>query len=432
MRFLRTFIIGGILVLVAFTGCLTAPSDRVLPTTSTLEKAGLLPDPDPVSAALEFRPSLDVLNPCADCYEPAIAIDPWVRVFTAANNLGGIGVSLDGGQTVHVQPVPPPASPLDFTGYPGGASDDVVQVAPWGTLYYTELWSDGGGIAGAGVHVASTDDAGTTWKTNVFVQLRTQPGSRAIISDRQWLAFEEPNTVHLIFNGLVSLLIYDMVSHDGGATFADPVVVAHPIDHSYPSPEGLPFVDPDGYIVVPYWTDPLPPESAAVSVTAQGVGLSFSNDGGQTWRASKVYQHGGTEGSSGGAWPAATFLANGTWVAGWDTRDDRLWLSFSEDKGASWSDPLVIRAETTQGTSHPWLKGRADGGLDVLWFSRNETGPVVRLGRLDPGGGFLAIQIDDQGGGNSDYPFFDHTADGRVAVAYMRGPNLLRVAFTNR
>jgi hypothetical protein len=417
---------------VALSGCLSQPLDGALPTSSLVQRAGLLPEPDPSSVPLGFRPSVDVLNPCTDCFEPAIAVDPLGRVFTAANNHGGIGVSLDGGQTFTVTPVPPPASPLDGTGYPDGASDDVVQVAPWGTLFYTELWSDGGGIAGAGVHVASTDDAGATWKTNTFVQLRTQPGSRAIISDRQWLAFEEPETVHLIFNGLVSLLIYDMVSNDGGATFADPVIVAQPADHSYPSPEGLPFVDPDGYIVVPYWTDPLPPESAQVSVTAQGVGVSFSKDHGATWQASKVFKHAGTQGSSGGAWPAATVLANGTWVAGWDTRDDRMWLSFSEDKGATWSAPTVFGAAITMGTSHPWLKGRSDGGLDVVWFSRNETGQVVRLGRLDVDGLFTTIQIDDQGGGNSDYPFFDHTVDGRVAVAYMRGANLLRAAITNR
>jgi hypothetical protein len=371
-------------------------------------------DPVPASDAAGaggFGPAYNVSAACTGCYEPAIAADAEGRLFVTAARLGGVAVSDDGGATWHLKPVP---APDDITGSGGGASDDVVQVAPWGTLFYSQMWSDLGGLAGAGLHVAGSDDGGETWPINTFIHLREGIVNPAAASDRQWLAFEGDSTVHLLYNCQASAIICNQRSDDGGRTFATtPTIVMTPADHSFPSPEGMPFIDDGGHYVVPYYADP----RADTSTGARSIKVAISQNSGATWRHSTVYTFPGLqEGTAGGGWPHATFLADGSWVAGWSSGGS-MYLARSSDKGASWSAPELLAPPETGGGGRPWLFGGLFAGqsdnVDAVWFGDGH----VNWAHLPPLGSPSYSRL--AGGGSSDYPYFTYLADGRVATAYL-------------
>jgi hypothetical protein len=361
--------------------------------------------------------------PCPGCFEPAAAVDAQGRVFAAAHRLGGVAVSADGGETFVVKPVPPPASPSPRG---GGASDDEIQVAPWGSVYYTELWSDGGGVAGAGVHVAASDDGGDSWPVNVFVQAREMPTSLAFTSDRQWLAFDGDATVYLVWNCAASLVICSLRSDDRGATWGTVVPVVTFAEHSFPSPAGFPAVGPDGTLLIPYFSDP----RADGQVGARSVRVASSTDGAQSFRQSTAYTAPMDGGSTGGGWPEATILADGSWVASWSDETDTMWVAVSRDKGASWdADPVDQSLTGGPVFGHPFLRPRAAGGFDAVWFGADN----VTAGRFDGGGALVELAVvPAAGGGHSDYPFFDHGPDGSIAVPFVTPDgNGLRIAFSS-
>lgn len=381
---------------------------------------------DDPAAAFAFLPSTMIEAACSGCYEPAIAVDQAGRIFaTGGANFEKIGVSVDDGLTFTVKPAPTPPGPLP-TGFEGSSGDDVVQVSPWGWLYYSRLWSDTGGIAAGGLHLAASDDGGDTWLMNQFMQLRTDPTSRSFTADRQWYAFHGNETVYLLFNCGASAAICMRRSDDRGMTWGPPVDVVTPVDHTFPSPAGFPAVGPDGTIVVAYFGDPRPDTSTG----ARSIKVAASSDGGRSFRQSTAFTHGLMEGTSGGGWPEATILADGSWVAGWSTSDDRLWLAVSTDAGVTWADPVVYSPEQTGGSSHPWLRPNVDGGFDAVWFG---SGPSVQAGRFDSNATMVArTNVTEEGGGQSDYSFFDHTPDGRIVVAYLTPSDDFRFAVTNR
>ena len=90
------------------------------------------PAQDGGAGTLAFLPPTDVKTDCEDCYEPAVAADPQGRIYVAAWRVGGVAVSDDGGATFTVSEIPEPASPTPGTA--GGTSDDIVDIAPWGSL----------------------------------------------------------------------------------------------------------------------------------------------------------------------------------------------------------------------------------------------------------------------------------------------------------
>ena len=69
---------------------------------------------------------------------------------------------------------------------------------------------------------------------------------------------------------------------------------------------------------------------------------------------------------------------------------------------------------------------RADGGFDAVWFGSDH----VVLGRFTADLEPTFVTMAEEGGGGSDYSYFDHTPDGRVAVAYVRPDGTLALAIT--
>lgn len=415
---MRAFPLLLVVALVGWSGCLDDSDAGV-----DVDDAGV-----DRTTPLALLPGTLVSEPCDErgCFEPAVAVDQQGRIFaiSSSGRMDGVAVSTDGGATFTLKPWPGLGNPLPVD-ESGSAGDDVVQVAPWGTMYMTRLFSDTGGIAGGGIHLVASDDAGDTWTLNQFIQVREMPLSRSFTADRQWLAFAGESTVYLVFNCGASALICLMRSDDRGTSWSPSTNVVTPLDHTFPSPAGFPAVGPDGTLVVAYFGDPRPDASTG----ARSIKVAASMDGGQTFYQSTAFTHPLDQGTAGGGWPEATILADGTWVAGWSTSDDRLWFATSEDQGASWSDPLVLTPDVTGGASHPWLRPRADGGFDAVWFGQ---GPSVVLGRFTSSLDFELATLAEEGGGNSDYSYFDHTADGRVAVAFVRPDGSLALTLSNR
>jgi hypothetical protein len=405
-----------VLLLASWSGCL----DDAAPAAD---------DGDEPLPPLAFLPSTHAAECRGDgCFEPAVTVDLQGRVYAigSSGRMGGVAVSTDGGATFAMKPWPALPNPLPgIEGEAGSAGDDVVQASPWGTVYMTRLYSDTGGILGGGIHLAATEDGGDTWSLNRFVQVREMPTSRSFTADRQWLAFDGDATVYLLFNCGASAAICLMRSDDRGQTWGAATDVVLPADHTFPSPMGFPAVGPDGEIVAAYFGDPRPDASTG----ARSIKVAASFDGGRTFRQSTAYTHPLDEGTAGGGWPEATVLADGTWVAGWSTSDDRLWFVTSSDQGSTWSDPLVLGPDTTGGASHPWLRPREEGGFDAVWFGQ---GPSVVLGRFAPDLSFQLATLAEEGGGNSDYAYFDHAPDGRVAVAFVAPDGTLRVTLSDR
>lgn len=399
------------LLLTGLSGCLASPGDA--------------PSAPGGPAAFAFGAPTTIVAACDGCYEPAVAVDGQGRVFaTGGSGFSTIAVSLDEGATFTAKPAPTPPQALPL-GTEGSSGDDVVQVSPWGWLYYSRLWSDTGGIAAGGLHLAASDDAGDTWRINQFMQVRTDPLSRSFTADRQWFAFDGDQTVYLLFNCGASATICVRRSDDRGETWGMPVDVVLPVDHTFPSPAGFPAVGPDGTLLVAYFGD----ARIDSSTGARSIKVASSFDAGATWRQSTAYTHPGLqEGTSGGGWPEATILADGTWVAGWSSSDDVLHFTTSVDEGATWSGPVSYTPDQTGGASHPWLRPRPDGGFDAVWFG---SGPTVQAGRFDGQATLLErATVAEEGGGQSDYAFFDHTPDGRVAVAYLTPDGDFRYAAT--
>jgi hypothetical protein len=375
---------------------------------------------------LRFEAPTNVSAPCPRCYEPAIGSDARGHLFVAAHRLGGVGVSTDQGRTWTKTPaIPKPSSPMSPDGDPG---DDVVQVAPWGMVYYTRLWSDGGGAAGAGVQVLSSDNEGQSWRTNVFIHARNGPAP-SVVSDRQWLAFDGDQSVFLLYNCAASALICLTRSDDRGATFGQTIVVVTPADHTFPSPEGMPFVDADHVLVVPYYADP----RSDGSVGARTIAVAISRDGGRSFTQSKVFTHPPAKGTSGGAWPEATFLANRSWAASWSAAG-AVYAAFSKDQGRSWSPPTILSAsESGDAGGAPWLNGGLNNAkTDVLDAVYNTRGPGVHLARFHPDGTHEIAAVPVVGGGQGDYPYFTHLPDGRVAAVFLTPEGNLQVSITNR
>jgi hypothetical protein len=216
-----------------------------------------------------------------------------------------------------------------------------------------------------------------------------------------------------------------MESNDRGATWSESRNVVLPVDHSFPSPAGFPAVGPDGTLLIPYFADP----RADGELGARSIGLASSKDHGRTFQQHVAYTAPPEAALTGGGWPESTILVDGTWIASWSDPADSMWVAVSHDEGETWDATSIDQSETGPVGGHPFLRPRKDGGFDAVWFGDKGVG----AGRFTRDGVLRGVALSpDEGGGYSDYPFFDHDALDRVVMPFITPDgNGLRIAITD-
>ncbi|MEA3165961.1 MAG: repeat-like domain [Thermoplasmata archaeon] len=386
---------------VLLAGCAASPTPAPIPA-----------QPAVAAGAPAFDAPVVAAECTSACIEPTIAVGLDGTVYVAGFRQPGLLVSHDAGQTYEVVASPPFPSPSPLA---GSGSDDLVQVAPWGELFFTRLMTESF-YNTPGVQVAGSLDGGATWATNVFVHPRTVPGDLDAVSDRQWLAFDGTDTVYLSFNSGASVTQTVVVSQDRGATFGGPVIAATSADHTFPSPAGAPVVGPGHEIVIPYFVG----IRTDGQVGSHGVGAAVSKDGGRTFSNIDVFVHESLGTQAG--FPQAAALPNGTYVVGWSTTDGSIWLSFSGDGGTTWSlQALQFGPEVAHADSYPWLEARPGGGFDALYFGENAGAHEARLLRFAADGAVTFGELHGKMGGDTDFSTLAHLPDGRAISAFVTG-----------
>jgi len=231
------------------------------------------------------------------CYNPEneqnIVINPTneSNVVTSANDYrygfsAQVYFSTDGGNTFTNVILPgwaPATSASGLFKHAQAGGDPVLAFAPDGTLYYSALVYDFSFASHtpSGVAVAVSHDGGASWAAPVMVHYES---ANNFFNDKEWIAAGANGNVYVTwtrFNqgphgaGYISSNIVMSVSHDHGATWSDPIAVS---DSSHPFDQGSsPAVAPDGTIYVAY------EGNQASNVSRDQIVLARSTDGGLTF-----------------------------------------------------------------------------------------------------------------------------------------------------
>lgn len=288
----------------------------------------------------------------------------------AVNGAAYLWRSRDGGATWETLREPR-GSPVGFGAFCSCDAD--VVTSPDGWVYYSDWWN-------GGYLVEASDDGGDTWSPMPFT---TREAAVLINVDRQWLVAGDDGLVGLFYAHFsavdvpVPLPVADLAtgihavfSRDHGATWGEPVVVLDPeAGHAFQIAH--PRIMPDGTMVMPYgyvdigdggfWRD----ESM--------VKLAVSTDG-ASWEHVDVAEV--PEGFD-NLWAVqADVDASGAIHVAWSARvDDDImatWVATSRDAGATWTEPLALRAEGLNFL--PWVAAFGGGTVAVGWYGGNATG----------------------------------------------------------
>jgi hypothetical protein len=231
------------------------------------------------------------------CYNPQneqnIVVNPnnSLNVVTSANDYrfgfrAFVYVSTDGGLTFTDVLLPgwdPATGGQGIFKHVQAGGDPVLAFAADGTLYYSALVYDFSvpNKTPSGVAVATSHDGGATWAPPVMVHYES---ANNFFNDKEWIAAGAGGNVYVtwtLFNqgphgaGYISSKIVIAISHDHGATWSDPIPVS---DSAHPYDQGsAPAVAPDGTIYVAY------EGNQASNVARDQIVLARSTDGGLTF-----------------------------------------------------------------------------------------------------------------------------------------------------
>jgi len=231
------------------------------------------------------------------CYEPQneqnIVVNPTnsQNIVTTANDYrygfqALIYYSTDGGNTFSDVLLPhwdPATGGTGLFTHVQAGGDPVLAFAADGTLYYSALVYDFSftNRTPSGVAVAVSHNGGATWSNPVMVHYEA---ANTFFNDKEWIAAGPGGDVYVTwtlfkFNrgqgGYISSKIVEAVSHDYGASWSSPIAVS---DSTHPFDQGSsPAVAPDGTVYVAY------EGNQASDVTKDQMVLARSTDGGQTF-----------------------------------------------------------------------------------------------------------------------------------------------------
>lgn len=294
--------------------------------------------------------------------EPTLAVDPdapdrmvaaWRQFDDPEQPLrtAGWATSVDGGRS------------WSFHGAVDGgvyASDPVLAAAGGGRFYHLGLDD---GYTSCTLHIS--DDGGESWS----------PGIPARGGDKPWLA-ADPARGHVYIAWDASYSCCGETSFarsiDAGSTFEEAVAIDPPLSLGTIAvgPEGEVYVS--GIIDIATFAvarsddarDPAAPPTFTVAEVDLGGFFGFLKDpnpeglAGMPWVAA---------GPSNGASPAPVYVLASVDPSGSDPLD--VHLVRSDDGGATWSEPIVVNAGSTDGWQ--WfgsLDVAPDGRLDAVWY----------------------------------------------------------------
>lgn len=267
------------------------------------------------------------------------------------------------GPAVCMEPLPPqlPCPPGFEQHNPGlvGGGDASLAVAADGTVW----WAGLGG--GHGIPVQSSRDLGESW-SEVF------DAAEGVFGDREWVVVNRTGTVFVSWRGSVgdeSLILVRSTS-DAGATWTDITPVAED------GRQGPIATDPTSdWLLLPHTVD-------------GGLYVARSGDGGATWEDAPVAPVNGRP----FIFPIATFDDAGTAYFVWSEDPQappvdepvNRWLSIpsvfmsvSHDKGASWSEPIMLSTPDVPAV-FPWVAAGAPGRVVVAWYEGELSLPSGR------------------------------------------------------
>lgn len=359
-----------------------------------------------------------------------------------------------------------PLGSVPATRRPFGSSDADVVTSPDGWVYYSDWWNWGSPVCPpaplplpaspcsrhGSYLVERSADGGGTWESATVTTLDSPGGM-----DRQWLVAGDDGFVALLYayfhgpnptraQGAADDLagrssVQAVYSRDHGATWSDPATVVEAGAADF-NQIGHPRLSPDGTLWMPhawtkieddYWHDP------------SEVRVAVSEDMGATWEVRKVAD--APEGFD-NLWAVQGDVdARGAMHVAWAARTGDNMTVFhatSLDKGATWTEPVALRAEGLNFL--PWVAATGDGEVAVAFYGGNATGvpddapedaewfayvarrsgdhatfvvekvqaEPVKVGPMCPRGGDCVAPMRDL----LDYPGVAFGPDGALHVAY--------------
>ena len=355
--------------------------------------------------------------------EPAQAVDPSGSgyVYEAWTGCNGIGFarSTDSGTSF--------SSAITLPGSPGSPGDPDVAVAPNGTVYVSFMMLQGGQYYPV---VDASFDHGVTFPQvtslvppdqnnwgdspnigvgpdgSVYVSWDYGPSSAAVV----WRC----SPVGSCSYAAGDMNVVMQKSTDGGKTFGSMVRISP--GYPWGGADNAPFVvDSAGRLDVIYQHYPTNPKTHTFSPAMNY--FTSSQDGGATWSTPVLVGSGAGTMSIPEWWnePSIGIDSGGNLYAAWDTQGksskgahtDTGWLSYSQDGGAQWSQPIQAPSDDTNVPHIMAVTGGVSGNAFVGWLSdSNPSGYAEYLRPFSIATGWTTapIQISTLFGNRSVWP----------------------------
>lgn len=218
----------------------------------------------------------------------------------------------------------------------------------------------------ASVYVSTSADGGQTWKPNPL-------GADIPGDDREWIAADGPSKVCVSYHDVATFNIDVNCSHDAGTTFTQ---LGDAIDpgHAYlinNNAIGNLVIDPASHLVYQTFSGIAGPTEVPCSQLGtcgnHVVYVAVSTDGGQTFSDHVVYANPDPAVSYGHQFVNLSVDRAGNLYSVFSDNHN-VFLSFSTNRGGSWSKPMPVNSGPAQTAIMPWSVAGDPGKVDIAYY----------------------------------------------------------------